>query len=158
MADFLAGNERPVLQRLEREMRQASERQEYELAAKLRDQLTAARRALENQEMVLTQPDDLDVIGLVEDDLEAAFQVFFVRKGRVMGRKGWVVDRVEDLDLAQLVSSFVRELYMERPEVPPRVLVPEIPADADLLAEWLRTRRGGPVPLRRSPSGAPGAS
>ena len=94
---------------------------------------TAARRALENQEMVLTQPEDLDVVGLVEDDLEAAFQVFFVRKGRVMGRKGWVVDRVEELDRAQLVASFVRELYMERPEVPPRVLVPELPADADLL-------------------------
>src|SRR3954452_4536626 len=74
MGEFLAGNERPVLQRLEHEMHDASERQEYELAAKLRDQLTAARRALENQEMVLTQPEDLDVIAVVEDDLEAAFQ------------------------------------------------------------------------------------
>ncbi len=145
LADFLSGNERPVLQRLEREMHGASDRREYELAAKLRDQLTAARRALENQEMVLTQPEDLDVVGLVEDDLEAAFQVFFVRKGRVMGRKGWVVDRVEELDRAQLVASFVRELYMERPEVPPRVLVPALPDDADLLAEWLQARRGGPV-------------
>jgi excinuclease ABC subunit C len=143
LADFLAGNERPVLQRLEREMRQASDRQEFELAAKLRDQLTAARRALESQEMVLTQPEDLDVIGMVEDDLEAAFQVFFVRRGRVTGRKGWVVDRVEDLDRRQLLSSFVRELYMERQEVPPRVLVPDIPDDADLLSMWLATRRDG---------------
>ncbi len=145
LAEFLAGNERPVLQRLEREMREASGREEFELAAKLRDQLIAARRALENQEMVLTQPEDLDVVGFAEDDLEAAFQVFFVRKGRVMGRKGWVVDRVEDLDRPQLISSFVRELYMERQEVPPRILVPEIPADADLLTEWLSTRRTGRV-------------
>jgi len=71
LAEFLAGNERPVLARLEREMREAADRQEYELAAKLRDQLTAARRALETQEMVLTQPQDLDVVGLAEDDLEA---------------------------------------------------------------------------------------
>jgi excinuclease ABC subunit C len=145
LADFLAGNERPILQRLEREMREASEREEFELAAKLRDQLTAARRALENQEMVLTQPEDLDVIGIVEDDLEAAIQAFFVRRGRVMGRKGWVADRVEELDRAQLISSFVRELYMERQEVPPRVLVPEIPADADLLVAWLSGRRDGRV-------------
>ncbi|MEX2202786.1 MAG: excinuclease ABC subunit UvrC [Actinomycetota bacterium] len=145
LAEFLAGNERPVLQRLEREMREASGREEFELAAKLRDQSIAARRALENQEMVLTQPEDLDVVGFAEDDLEAAFQVFFVRKGRVMGRKGWVVDRVEDLDRPQLISSFVRELYMERQEVPPRILVPEIPADADLLTEWLSTRRSGRV-------------
>jgi excinuclease ABC subunit C len=145
LADFLSGNERPVLRRLEREMREASGRQEYELAAKLRDQHVAARRALESQEMVLTQAENLDVIGLAEDDLEAAFQVFFVRKGRAMGRKGWIVDRVEELDPPGLVASFVRELYMEREEVPPRILVPETPADADVLAKWLSSRRGGPV-------------
>jgi excinuclease ABC subunit C len=145
LADFLAGNERPVLVRLDREMHEAAEREEYELAAKLRDQLTAARRALESQEMVLTQPEDLDVIGLVEDDLEASIQAFFVRRGRVTGRKGWVADRVEELDRAQLIASFVRELYMERQEVPPKVLVPEVPADADLLTTWLGVRRDGRV-------------
>jgi len=145
LADFLAVNERPVLDRLDREMRAAAEREEFELAAKLRDQLVAARRALETQEMVLSQPEDLDVVGVAEDDLEAAFQVFFVRRGRVRGRKGWVVDRVEDLDLPGLVGSFVRELYMERPEVPPRVLVPAIPDDVDLLSTWLAERRDGSV-------------
>jgi excinuclease ABC subunit C len=145
MADFLAGNARPVLVRLEREMHTASERQEYELAAKLRDQLAAARRAMETQEMVLTQPEDLDIVGVVEDDLEAAFQVFFVRRGRVMGRKGWVVDRVEELSRPQLVAHFVRDLYMERDEVPNRVLVPVIPEDADVLSEWLSARRGSRV-------------
>jgi excinuclease ABC subunit C len=154
LADFLAGNDRPVLQRLDREMRQAADRREYELAAKLRDQLTAARRAMESQEMVLTQPDDLDVIGMVEDDLEAAFQVFFVRRGRVMGRKGWVVDRVEELDRAQLIASFVRELYMEREEVPPRILVPELPDERDVLTEWLRRRRDGPTTIAVPERGA----
>jgi excinuclease ABC subunit C len=154
LADFLAGNERPVLVRLEREMHEAAERQEYELAAKLRDQLQAARRALEHQEMVLTQPEDLDVIGVAEDDLEAAFQAFFVRRGRVMGRKGWIVDRVEELDRSQLIASFVRQLYMERPEVPPRVLVPELPEDADVLAAWLSERRGGRVSIAVPERGA----
>jgi excinuclease ABC subunit C len=154
LADFLAGNERPIMVRLEREMHDAADRQEYELAAKLRDQLTAARRALESQEMVLTQPEDLDVIGLVEDDLEAAFQVFFVRRGRVTGRKGWVVDRVEELDRPQLIASFVRELYMERQEVPSRILVPETPADADLLIRWLSGRRDGRVAFATPERGA----
>jgi excinuclease ABC subunit C len=126
-------------------MRAASDRKEFELAAKLRDQLTAARRALESQEMVLPNPEDLDVVGMAEDDLEAAFQVFFVRRGRVTGRKGWVADRVEDLDRAGLVGSFLRELYMERPDVPPRILVPEVPADADVLGAWLSGRRGSAV-------------
>jgi excinuclease ABC subunit C len=143
LADFLGGNDRPVLQRLDHEMREAADRQEYELAAKLRDQVTAARRAMENQEMVLTQPEDLDLVGMVGDDLEAAFQVFFVRRGRVMGRKGWIVDRVEELDRPQLIASFLRELYMERDEVPPRILVPELPDEVDVLTEWLGGRREG---------------
>ena len=154
MAEFLAGNARPVLQRLEREMAQAAEQQEFEQAAKLRDQLFAATRALEAQEMVLTQPQDLDVIGMAEDDLEAAFQVFFVRGGRVLGRKGWVVDRVEHLDRAQLVASFVEQLYMERQEVPPRVLVPTVPADQDVFETWLSARRGTRVQIAVPERGA----
>jgi excinuclease ABC subunit C len=145
MGDFLAGNTRPVLARLEVEMTEASVREEYELAAKLRDQLVAARRAMETQEMVLGRPEDLDVVALAEDDLEAAFQVFFVRRGRVMGRKGWILDRVEELERPELVASFLRDLYMERDEVPPTVLVPALPADLDVLTEWLAARRGGRV-------------
>jgi excinuclease ABC subunit C len=147
LANFLAGNQREVLDFLSAEMADASGRQEYELAAKIRDRLAAARRAMESQEMVLTQAEDLDVVGFVEDDLEAAFQVFFVRRGRVMGRKGWIVDRVEELDRPSLLSSFVRELYMERDgdEVPARILVPELPADDAILGAWLAEVRGGPV-------------
>jgi excinuclease ABC subunit C len=154
LADFLSGNERPVLRRLERDMREASEREEYELAAKLRDQLAAARRALESQEMVLTQAENLDVVGLAEDDLEAAFQVFTVRGGRVLGRKGWIVDRVEDLDRRELVASFLRQLYMEREEVPPRILVPIEPADRQVLETWLSGRRGSAVTIAVPARGA----
>ena len=145
MADFLAGNPKQVLRRLEAEMDAAAGRQEYEQAAKLRDQLSAARRAMESQEMVLTQPEDLDIIGLAEDDLEAAFQVFIVRGGRVLGRKGWVADRVEELSRAELLGSIVRQLYMERDDIPPRVLVPGIPDGQQVLEQWLSQRRGSRV-------------
>jgi excinuclease ABC subunit C len=154
LAEFLAGNARPVLQRLEGEMTEAAEREEYEQAAKVRDQLQAARRALESQEMVLATPEDLDVVGMAEDDLEAAFQVFFVRGGRVLGRKGWVVDRVEELSRAELIASFVRQLYMERPDVPPRVLVPGVPDGAEVLEAWLTARRGTNVRIAVPERGA----
>lgn len=147
LSEFLAGDYRPVLRRLEREMNEASGRMEYELAARKRDQLTAARKAMQSQEMVLDRRDDLDVIGLSEDDLEAAFQVFFVRKGRVMGRRGFVVDRVEDIDSSGLVASFLRELYMDGAEIPPRVLVPAWPVDRDVLEAWLGRLRGSKVAI-----------
>ena len=154
MAEFLAGNAKPVLQRLDREMGEASAREEFEQAAKLRDQLFAARRALESQEVVLSQRQDLDVVGMAEDDLEAAFQVFAVRGGRVLGRKGWIVDRVEELDRPQLVASFIEQLYMERQDVPPRVIVPVEPADRDLLETWLSRRRGTRVRIAVAERGA----
>jgi len=146
LAAFLAGDHRPVLAGLAREMNAAAEVLEFERAAKLRDQLAAARKAIESQEMVLARKDDLDVVGVEEDDLEAAFQVFYVRGGRVMGRRGWVVDKVEDIDTERLVYTFLRELYMDRDEeVPPRVLVPAWPADRGVLEEWLAGLRGGRV-------------
>jgi excinuclease ABC subunit C len=154
MADFLAGNPKHVLRRLQTEMDEASGRQEYEQAGKLRDQLGAARRAMESQEMVLTQPQDLDVIGMADDDLEAEFQVFVVRGGRVLGRKGWVVDRVEELNREELVASTVRQIYMERDEVPPRILVPVLPAGRQVLETWLSQRRGSRVQIRVPERGA----
>ncbi len=154
LGEFLGGNAKPVLARLEHDMQQASAGEEFEQAARLRDQLLAARRALETQEMVLDRAEDLDVIGMASDDLEAAFQVFFVRGGRVLGRKGWVVDRVEELEIDDLVASFVRQLYMEREEVPPRVLVPALPSDPDLLEAWLGGRRGRKVAISVPERGA----
>jgi excinuclease ABC subunit C len=147
LGDFLTGNAKPVLLRLEREMNEAAEREDYEQAAKLRDQLGAARRALETQEMVLGNPEDLDVIAMVEDDLEAAFQAFFVRRGRVLGRKGWIVDKVEELDRPELIAATIRQLYMEREEIPPRVLVPERPEGGEVLERWLGGRRGARVTI-----------
>ena len=147
LAEFLNGRYAPVLRDLEREMEESARGEEYEKAARFRDRLRAANKAIEHQEMVLGHREHLDVVGMVEDDLEAAFQVFHVRGGRVMGRRGWVVDRVEDLDTPGLVSSFLRELYMERDEVPPRVLVPAWPVDREVLEAWLSERRGGRVEI-----------
>ncbi|HEX2068716.1 MAG TPA: excinuclease ABC subunit UvrC, partial [Actinomycetota bacterium] len=145
MSSFLAGDHRPIQSQLQAEMRQAADVLEFERAAKLRDQLAAARKAMESQEMVLGRSDDIDVVGMEEDDLEAAFQVFFVRRGRMMGRRGWVVDKVEAIDAPQLMSSFLRELYMDREEVPPRVLVAVWPSEQKVLERWLAQVRGTSV-------------
>ncbi|HWC32147.1 MAG TPA: excinuclease ABC subunit UvrC, partial [Actinomycetota bacterium] len=145
MASFLAGDHRDVLRALERDMREAAGAEEFEKAARFRDRLGAARKVIESHEMVLGRAEDLDVVGLDEDDLEAAFQVFFVRRGRVVGQRGWVVDRVEDLETPGLVSSFLQQLYMERDEIPRTVIVPAWPLDREVLERWLTDRRGGRV-------------
>ena len=147
LCSFLDGNTRPVLDRLDAEMKAAASKQEYEHAAKLRDQLANVRKAIEKQQMVSSKRENMDVIGMVEDEIEAAFQVFFVRGGRVTGRKGYVVDKVEDLDTAQLVARFVERTYVDA-EVPKQVLVPIEPEDHRLIEEWLCFERGTKVALR----------
>jgi len=154
--EFMAGSSAPYLRRLEREMRSAAAEQEYERAARLRDDIAALRRAMEKQTVVLSEDTDADVIAFSDDQLEAAVQVFFVRGGRVRGQRGWVVEKVEDLTTADLVEHFLVQLYGEAgssetglvSEVPHEVLVPELPPDAAAVGEWLCQRRGGRVDLR----------
>lgn len=147
LCDFLDGNTKPVVARLEASMNDASSKQEYEYAAKLRDQLANVRKVIERQQMVSGTREEMDVIGLVQDELEAAFQVFFVRKGRITGRKGFIVDKVEDLDTPGLVRTFLERLYSES-EVPRQVLVPVEPEEIELLERWLGDQRGSGARIR----------
>ncbi len=147
VARFLSGDTAPVVARLEDEMREAAADLEFERAARLRDRLTAVRKAAESQQMVSERPEDLDVVGIAEDDLEAAVQVFHVRLGRVVGRGGFVADKVEDLDRAQFVGRVLEELYGSGAEVPRRVLVPVEPDPVHVLEDWLSGLRGGPVAI-----------
>jgi excinuclease ABC subunit C len=146
---FMDGRTRPTLQRLEAEMREAADELNFELAARLRDQLASVRKAMERQQMVASTPENFDIAAFADDDLEAAVQVFFVRRGRVVGRRGFVVDKVEALDTPALAATFVQQLYGERSdEVPREVLLPVEPEGADALRAWLAQLRGGPVDFR----------
>jgi excinuclease ABC subunit C len=146
---FMDGRTRPTLQRLEAEMGQAAEELNFELAARLRDQLASVRKAMERQQMVSSTPEDFDVAAFAEDDLEAAVQVFFVRRGRVVGRRGFVVDKVEALDTPALAATFVQQLYGDRPdEVPREIFLPVEPEGAAALRAWLAGLRGRPVDFR----------
>ena len=147
LCDFLDGNTKPVLERLEAAMREAATKLEYEAAARYRDQLENVRKAIEKQQMVGRENEELDVIALAQDDLEAAFQVFYVRRGRVTGRKGFVVDKVEDLDDAALVGNFIQRIYSEG-DIPKQVLVPVEPEDRPVLERWLADQRATRVVIR----------
>ena len=109
--DFMAGQTGRFIRRLEAEMRAAAAAEEYERAARLRDDIQALQRALEKQAVVLADGTDADVIALAEDQLEAAVQVFYVRGGRVRGQRGWVVDKVEEVGTGELVEQFLGQVY-----------------------------------------------
>ncbi len=153
LAAFLGGETDAVIDRLTADMREASARLEFEQAARYRDRLADVRRALERQEVVTERPEDFDLIACHGDELEMSFQVLYVRRGRVVGRFGTVVDRVEDLTEAELMGRMLRELYGDEPP-PPLVVVPHLPDDVEVFTQWLKERRGGNVALRLPQRGA----
>jgi excinuclease ABC subunit C len=146
LATFLEGRTEQVLVDLAQRMQTAAEEQRYETAARLRDQLEAARRATARQQVVWPEDEDLDALAVHEDDLEAAVHVFMVRGGRLVGQKGWMVEKEPGMSRAQLVTSCLVRLYDDRAgEVPPRVLVPDRPDESESVEVLLAERRGGRV-------------
>ncbi|WP_457031405.1 excinuclease ABC subunit UvrC [Kitasatospora sp. P5_F3] len=147
--DFMAGRTGNHLRRLEQEMQDAAAAMEYEKAARLRDDLGALRRAMEKNAVVLGDGTDADLFALAEDELEAAVQIFHVRGGRVRGQRGWITDKVEDVDTAGLVEHALQQLYGGGTEsVPREVLVPALPEPLAPVQEWLTGLRGAQVDLR----------
>ena len=150
LCEFLEGDTDEIVDRLERDMQGAAGELDFERAARLRDRLVAVRKAIEKQQMVVERSEDVDVIGIADDELEASVQVFYVRKGRVVGRKGFVLDKVEELTPGGLVDRILESMYGEPPMlgVPKQVLVPYESDDRRTYEEWLELSRGSKVQVR----------
>jgi excinuclease ABC subunit C len=143
-ASFMAGNDSKYVGEVSKRMKAASVAQDYESAAKFRDQLGALTTALSKNTVVLSEDVDADIFGIAHDELAAAVQQFTVRGGRIRGVRSWVVDKELDLELDELVETVVHNAYDELD--PPRlVVVPKLPDDAAELEIWLtelRAERG----------------
>ncbi|HEX6151616.1 MAG TPA: excinuclease ABC subunit UvrC [Nocardioides sp.] len=155
LCDFMAGRTAEFVKRIQREMYAASEAEEYEKAARLRDDLGALEKALEKQAVVLGDGTDADVVALAEDPLEVAVQIFYVRGGRIRGQRGWVADRVDEGDTPELVQGFLLQLYGAAEAesdpgdtIPREVLVPALPPDHETLEALLSDQRGSRVRIR----------
>ena len=150
LTDVLNGDTDGITKDLEVAMREASSALDFEKAARLRDRLAAVKRATEKQQVVGDNNDSIDVIGIFDDDLEASVQVFYVRHGRVVGRRGFMVDKVEDLQPGQFLNRILENLYGDEPAMgyPKSVLVPYLPDDMDTYTEWLCGMRGNAVDIR----------
>jgi excinuclease ABC subunit C len=160
--DFLAGKTDRLIRDMEHQMNQAAELLDFERAARLRDNISAMKRAMEKQAVVFGDGTDADVVAFADDDLEAAVQVFHVRGGRVRGQRGWIVEKSGEPGesaLEHLVEQFLTQFYGDQADldgaadtsltpVPRQVLVPCLPDNAEEIETWLSQLRGSRVSVR----------
>jgi len=151
-SDFLQSGDESHVDSLRVRMLKASDESNFELAAKLRDNIYALDTVLEKSTVVFTDQTDADLFGIADDELAAAVSLFRVRGGRIRGVMGWVVDKELERDQSELVEYLLQNVYGKdatfASDVPREVLVPVLPADSDSLGRWLSEIRGAKVDLR----------
>jgi len=144
LMDFLGGRSEGIVTRLESEMQKASEELRFEKAAAVRDQLKAVHSIVERQKIVFaTDYKDSDVLAMARSDGEACVQVFFIRGGKLIGREYFILEGTEDAADAEIMEQFVTQFYTEAATIPPQVMMPQEIEEANIIGQWLRSKRGG---------------
>ena len=144
LQDFLSGHSEPIMERVQNEMETAAGEMRFEKAAALRDQLKAMHSIVERQKVVFAADyKDSDVIAMARADNEACVQIFFVRGGKLIGREYFILEGTEDTADNQVMAEFVKQFYTEAAVIPEQVLLPEQVEEAQIIGQWLRSRRGG---------------
>ncbi|TFC78272.1 excinuclease ABC subunit UvrC [Cryobacterium cheniae] len=134
---FMGSQDRKLINKLTAEMKDAAVTQDYEVAAKRRDQVRALNAVLEKSAVVLRDSVDIDLFAIDQDELAAAVQLFIVRGGRIRGVRGWMVDKELDLSTGDLIDSIMLTAYGSGVVPPREIVVPELPDDAEALETWL---------------------
>ncbi len=153
ICEVLAGDAKGIIRDVTEQMLAASEREDFEAAARARDRLTALKSVLERNAVVLSAGSDVDVFSVVDEELEAAAHVFIVRDGRIAGQRGWVVDKPDPLTEPELVEQLLQEAYgdADAADIPTEIIVPA--AVSSGVQEWLSGVRGARVEVRKAQKG-----
>ncbi|CAN5644573.1 excinuclease ABC subunit UvrC [soil metagenome] len=144
---FLGGKEESIAADLRREMEAAAEALDFEKAARIRDQLGAIDKVMERQKVLVGEQVDQDVIAVVKDERGAAIQMLYVRGGKLIGQRQYVLDGSAESPPAEAVQEFVKQYYADAPEVPREILLPVEIEERNIVQTWLRQRKGSAVTI-----------
>ena len=146
LVNFLEKSPEDISTRIENEMNAASAAEEFEKAAKLRDQLEAVNKAFESTDRFLNENIDADVLAIHEEITHAALSQFIITAGRITGSRSWIVDRANLLEDEGIISAMLGKIYADN-KPPSEILVDHLPEDSKVLEEWLSKQRGSNVAL-----------
>ncbi len=144
LMSFLSGHSEEIVNRIQADMEKASEEMRFEKAAALRDQLKAIQAVIERQKVVFASDYlDSDVVAMARNEGEACVQIFFIRSGKLIGREYFILEGTEDTADSEVIGQFIKQFYTEAASVPQQLMLPKEIEEAQIISQWLRTRRGG---------------
>ncbi|MDD2970982.1 MAG: excinuclease ABC subunit UvrC [Lachnospiraceae bacterium] len=146
--EFLNGNYKPIIRELEEKMEEASENMEFEAAIEYRELLTSVKMVAQKQKITDSDFEDKDVIGLAKGEHDAVVQVFFIRGGKLIGREHFYMTQVSDDEPKDILSDFVKQYYAGTPFIPKELMLREEMEDANVIEQWLTSRKGSRVHIR----------
>ncbi|MDX6483189.1 MAG: excinuclease subunit, partial [Gaiellaceae bacterium] len=151
--EFLGGDSRPIVRRLETKMREAAAAERFEEAARYRNRLHSVQHLAERQAADRRSVGTIDVLGIAAEGDRAAVQVFPLRGGKLIDRHSFHLENVAERDLQTVLEAFALEYYGSSPSVPPQIVVPRGVGDVSALEEFLSERRGARVEVRAAERG-----
>ena len=145
---LLEGKTENVIKQIEKEIKIAADNLQYEKAAELRDKKIAIERISEKQKVSNISENNIDVIGLSKNELLCCIEIFFVRGSKMIGREHYFLDNVADLNPKEILLEFIKQYYMEKKELPNKIMLQEEIEEKVLLENILSKKAGRKVELK----------
>ena len=151
--DLLEGRTSKIIKELEIEMQRASEKLDFETAANIRDRIQAIQRVSEKQKVSNISENNIDVIGIAKSELEVCIEIFFVRGSKMIGREHYFYQDLGDMEDKEIISGFIKQYYLDNPNIPNKIMVREELEDKDVIEQWLSTMLGKKVEIKSPKKG-----
>ena len=151
--DLLEGKTDKILKDLKNQMKIASEKQEYEKAAYIRDRMVAIDRASSMQKVSNISENNIDVIGLAKSEFEICIEVFFVRGSKMIGREHYFFTDLNDMEESEVIAGFIKQFYMDNLNIPNKIMIKEVLENEEVLEKWLSTIAGHKVEIHSTKRG-----
>jgi excinuclease ABC subunit C len=150
LIQFMGASNGDILPMLRDEMAGASQRQEYERAAKIRDSIASLEKMFESRDAALPEDLNADLIAIYQEGLHAAGSIFIVRGGSIRGSRSWIVDQERALEGDDQMGSLFYSIYSQSAphEIPSEILLNQAPVDQSALEQWLSGLKGSRVIIK----------
>ncbi len=151
--DLLEGKTDKIIKQLKIEMEEASKDFKFEKAAELRDRIQAIDRVSTKQKVSNISENSIDVIGIAKSELEVCIEIFFVRGSKMIGREHYFYHELGDMEDREILSGFIKQYYMDNPNIPRKIMIREEIEDKETIENWLSTELGKKVELQSPKKG-----